>query len=118
MDEITHLSKEGHVAEVSKRLVGWMTFMIDALKAEHDAYRPSNALKYFREIAKPRWIVGTKESGFNGQLGFRIFGMNFWYYKWNDPDPSFENADQWREAEKREFGECINSQLNQPSNEG
>jgi len=40
-----------------------------------------------------------------GQLGFRIFRMNFWYYKWSDP--MFSNARPWRVARKREFGEVV-----------
>jgi hypothetical protein len=72
-------------------------------------YTVSEIMEEFMDIAKPRWIVGERGSDFDGQLGFRIFGMNFWYYKWNDPQPN--NTVPWREAEKREFGECVNSVL-------
>lgn len=75
-------------------------------------YVQTEIMRDFMLYAKPRWIVGQKGSEFDGQLGFRIFGMNFWYYKWNDPQPVPDSNVPWREAEKREFGECINSKLN------
>lgn len=58
------------------------------------------AIEFFM---RPRWIVNI-----SGELGFRIFGINFWYYKW--PDPIIGTSDDstfWRIMKKREFGEVI-----------
>ena len=51
------------------------------------------------------WVVGFDEENGSGELGFRIFGMNFWYYKW--PDPMLNQDRKWRPVTKREFGEVI-----------
>jgi len=61
-------------------------------------------------LFKPRWIVN-----FNGEMGFRIAGANFWYYKWPDPsvigtkDGNYEHQREYKIAEKREFGEVVKS---------
>ena len=56
---------------------------------------------------KIRWIVNKA-----GEMGVRIAGMNFWYYKHGDPLVSYtEDCATWRFAEKREFGEVVKSQL-------
>ena len=64
---------------------------------------------FVKHILQPRWIVSLEER----ELGFRIFGVNCWYFKWEDP--MIENAETeqrpWRFARKREFGEVITSQL-------
>lgn len=46
------------------------------------------------------WIVGE-----DNELGFRFLGMNFYYYKWENP--MLFNGGKWRKANKREFGEII-----------
>lgn len=53
-------------------------------------------------VLNPRWVVNTDE----GDLGLRVWGVNFWYYKW--PEPMLSSVG-WRYAEKREFGECVRS---------
>jgi hypothetical protein len=61
--------------------------------------------KFIEKVMKPRWIVNV-----NDELGIRILGINFWYYKW--PDPIINGTDEyatWRIADKREFGEVIHS---------
>ena len=52
-------------------------------------------------IGRALWVVNDEE-----EMGFRIFGLNFWYYKWSDPH--IANY-QYREADKREFGETVKS---------
>lgn len=59
-------------------------------------------------FGKPIWVVGTDERAeFHnvGELGLRVFGVNFWYYKW--PTPMLNMSGHWRVMEKREFGEVI-----------
>lgn len=97
--------------EVNKKSEEFFQMDKDLKKDElHPGHVVSEIMREFMGIAKPRWIVGEKGSDFDGQLGFRIFGMSYWYYKWSDPTP--DNKIPWREANKREFGECINSVLN------
>lgn len=55
-------------------------------------------------IFRARWIRHE-----DGDLGFRIMGMKFWYYKW--PDPLIFHSGKWRVMEKREFGESIKSTI-------
>jgi hypothetical protein len=55
------------------------------------------------KLFHPRWIVSLNDDA--NELGFRIMGINFWYYKW--PDPMISPKRQWRVIEKREFGEVI-----------
>ncbi len=50
-------------------------------------------------ILKPRWIVTAE-----GDLGLRLLGINFIYYKW--PEPMY-SITEWRYADKREFGESV-----------
>ena len=63
----------------------------------------SNVLKWLVEkVLRPRWIVNSE-----GDLGLRVGGINFWYYKW--PDPIIGCYKVWRVMGKREFGESIQS---------
>ena len=56
------------------------------------------------KILRPRWIVNDV-----GDLGLRVGGLNFWYYKW--PDPTVGGYENWRVMNKREFGESIVSKM-------
>ena len=49
-----------------------------------------------------RWIVSKT----TGDMGVRVCGFNFWYYKW--PDPMAADY-PWRVIRKREFGESVKS---------
>ena len=55
-------------------------------------------------LLRARWIVSTT----TGDLGFRICGFNFWYYKW--PEPMVADY-PWRLMHKREFGESLISNV-------
>lgn len=55
------------------------------------------------EEGKPRWIVSDQ-----GELGVRVLGINYFYYKDNPPMPS---QAKWRFANKREFGEVVRAKL-------
>jgi hypothetical protein len=48
---------------------------------------------------RAKWIVNE-----DNELGFRIFGLNFWYYKYASP---LVCEYKYRIAEFREFGEVI-----------
>lgn len=76
--------------------------MFDELNAKQQVYGSIRGTLYFLidQIMKPRWIVR------NNELGFRIMGINFMYYKWPDPTPDF---DTYRIMNKREFGDVINT---------
>jgi len=54
-----------------------------------------------------RWIVSTSGED-DGEMGFRICGCNFWYYKWTEPH--VDNR-AFRDARKREFGEVVRSKM-------
>lgn len=56
----------------------------------------------FNDILKVRWV------NVNDDLGLRIFGINFVYYKW--PDPMINLSKDYRVMDKREFGEGIHPQ--------
>jgi hypothetical protein len=62
------------------------------------------------QIIRPRWIVmlpdPTDPESEAGDMGVRILGVNFFYYKY--PDPTGYCC-PWRLAEKREFGEVVRS---------
>lgn len=60
----------------------------------------------FNEILGTRWIVSQ-----SGELGIRVCGVKFWYYKWPDPMVHvFSTSDyKYRVANKREFGEVVKS---------
>ena len=64
------------------------------------------ALELLVRVTKARWIIGTGEEN-NRELGFRICGLNFWYYKWPDPLVTTSPTYQYRVINKREFGETI-----------
>ena len=55
------------------------------------------------------WIINK-----NSELGLRIFGMNFWYYKDSRPILLFGKGEDeyssWRKINKIEFGEVILSE--------
>ena len=59
------------------------------------------------KILHPRWIVSIDDGEETGELGLRIFGINFWYYKWPEPMMSPERG--YRIANKREFDEVVYS---------
>lgn len=59
-----------------------------------------------KRLLHVHWIVGTNE-GCKGEMGVRVLGANFWYYKW--PDPMVAPSYAYREADKREFGETVKS---------
>jgi hypothetical protein len=60
------------------------------------------------KLTNARWIVGTGKDNL-GELGIRILGVNFWYYKWTEPMIVSESSYPWRFANKREFGDTIKS---------
>jgi hypothetical protein len=62
--------------------------------------------KLLFKIGNPYWIVNQ-----DGEMGFRILGVNFWYYKWPDPMLDLEKEYTWRIMEKREFGETVKSRF-------
>lgn len=67
-------------------------------------------LKFIANLLGATWIVSLsdgKEHTDEGEMGFRILGMNFWYYKWDDP--MISESRPWRIADKREFGEVVHS---------
>ncbi len=65
-------------------------------------------LKWLIEkLLRPRWVVNE-----HGDLGLRVGGINFWYYKW--PDPIIGGYKTWRVMDKREFGESIKSHFVAP----
>lgn len=53
-------------------------------------------------VLKPMWIKNEQ-----GELGFKVRGIQFFYYKW--PDPIIEFGSNYKVIEKREFGEVIKS---------
>lgn len=56
-----------------------------------------------KKLFKPKWIINS-----SGELGFRIAGINFYYYKWSTPIiGQSDDCKYWREIKKREFGEVI-----------
>lgn len=60
--------------------------------------------KFVQWAVRPKWIVGFSED--DAELGIRIMGVNFYYYKW--PEPMLADY-PWKYAVKREFGESIKS---------
>lgn len=62
--------------------------------------------KVVEKVLCPRWIVGPTGTENDGELGFRIGGINFWYYKRPEPIVTLGEI-PWRMIEKREFGEVI-----------
>ncbi len=59
-------------------------------------------------LLKPKWVVGLEDPDEEGELGFRIWGVNFFYYKWPEPKPTNYC---WRYMDKREFGDVIYSNI-------
>jgi hypothetical protein len=62
-------------------------------------------------LLKPKWIVGLSDPDLpndEADLGFRIWGVNFYYYKW--PEPMIAKY-HWRYMDKREFGDVIYSNI-------
>lgn len=65
-------------------------------------YEVKNISSFVAWLFRARWIINE-----HNECGFRIAGLNFWYYKWTSPHcASYE----WRDAGKREFGEVIKSE--------
>ena len=58
---------------------------------------------FVEKILRPVWIVNEF-----GEMGFRILGVNCYYYKWETPLYNQQDV-KWRVANKREFGECVHS---------
>jgi hypothetical protein len=58
------------------------------------------------DLLKARWITNS-----NNELGFRICGVNFWYYKHPEPiiGGTATDDDFYRTITKREFGEVVRS---------
>jgi hypothetical protein len=59
--------------------------------------------KLIIKLFKIRWIIFD-----SNELGIRIAGINFVYYKWDNPLQY--NNHYWRTINKREFGESIRYQ--------
>lgn len=57
-----------------------------------------------KRIARPQWVTITDDED-REELAFRIFGVNFGYYK--HPDPFVWTQPGWRPIRKREYGEAI-----------
>lgn len=62
------------------------------------------------KLIDPKWIVGIGNDN-KGELGIRVAGMNFWYYKWPEPMLVSSKEYPYKIADKREFGETIKSVL-------
>jgi hypothetical protein len=60
-------------------------------------------------MLRPTWIVGQDEE-FESQLGFKIWGVCFYYYKWSTP---IATKGKHRIILKREFGESIRSKVDE-----
>jgi hypothetical protein len=59
------------------------------------------------KLMRPRWIVNNR-----GELGIRVLGINFWYYKRAVPMIALKKDKiLWQEAVDREFGIVIKSQM-------
>jgi hypothetical protein len=60
------------------------------------------------KILRPKWVSVYQEDELSAnELGIRIWGVIFLYYKWDTPVVC--SNPMWRPAKKREFGEVIES---------
>jgi hypothetical protein len=55
-----------------------------------------------KAIGRPHWVVNTL-----GDMGFRIFGVNFCYYRRPYPAHDGRTPFRWRVARYDEFGQVI-----------
>lgn len=57
-------------------------------------------------LLQPTWVVLTDNEG-QEEVGIRILGVNFLYYKWPEALVADPGEYKWRLPHKREFGESI-----------
>lgn len=57
---------------------------------------------FVKIVVNPVWIINEKNEG-----GFRIWGVNFYFYKDSKPFVYMTEEYSFRETQKREFGESF-----------